>query len=242
MQGVGFRPYVHRLARELGLGGLRAQRRARRAARGRGRAEAVDALPRAAAAPRRRRWRAVERGRAEAIAGRRGERGVRDRAERRAAGAAARRSPPTPRPATPACASCFDPADRRYRYPFVNCTDCGPRFTIVRGVPYDRPRTTMAGFAMCAACRAEYEDPRDRRFHAQPNACPACGPRARLVGAGAGAGAATPSRVAAARCAAGAIVAVKGLGGYHLACRADDEARGRARCARASTARTSRSR
>jgi hydrogenase maturation protein HypF len=122
------------------------------------------------------------------------------------------------------CADCLaelhDAADRRYRYPFVNCTNCGPRFTIVRGVPYDRPLTTMAGFAMCPACRAEYDDPRDRRFHAQPNACPACGPQARLLGGGEAVDAVAG---AAALLRDGAIVAVKGLGGYHLACRADHE-------------------
>ena len=79
------------------------------------------------------------------------------------------------------CEDCLaeirDPANRRYRYPFTNCTNCGPRFTIVRGVPYDRPLTTMASFEMCAGCRAEYEDPLDRRFHAQPNACPTAAPR-----------------------------------------------------------------
>ncbi len=128
------------------------------------------------------------------------------------------------------CADCLaeltDPADRRFRYPFINCTNCGPRFTIVRGVPYDRPLTTMAGFQMCERCRGEYEDPGDRRFHAQPNACPDCGPRARLVVAGespAGGDGMDAPAATALLLSRGAIVAVKGLGGYHLACRADDE-------------------
>jgi hydrogenase maturation protein HypF len=117
-------------------------------------------------------------------------------------------------------AELFDPADRRHRYPFINCTNCGPRFTIVRAVPYDRPLTTMAGFEMCDACRSEYSDPRDRRFHAQPNACPVCGPRVRL-----GDSEGDDAMAAAARLlASGGVLAVKGLGGYHLACRADDGA------------------
>jgi hydrogenase maturation protein HypF len=118
-----------------------------------------------------------------------------------------------------------DPSDRRFRYPFINCTNCGPRFTIVRDVPYDRPLTTMAGFAMCAACRSEYEDPGDRRFHAQPNACPVCGPRVRLLDATGTEiwGAGDPIRATAARLRAGEIVAVKGLGGYHLVCDAASE-------------------
>jgi hydrogenase maturation protein HypF len=112
-----------------------------------------------------------------------------------------------------------DPADRRFCYPFINCTNCGPRFTIVRDVPYDRPLTTMSSFAMCAQCAAEYDDPADRRFHAQPVCCPACGPRLRLVhGDGTElSGAGDPIAGAAALLQAGHVVAVKGLGGYHLA-------------------------
>ena len=124
------------------------------------------------------------------------------------------------------CADCLaellDPADRRHRYPFINCTNCGPRFTIVRGVPYDRPLTTMSGFRMCAACQAEYGDPTDRRFHAQPNACADCGPALALHGSdGAPIAAADPLGAAVQALRAGQVVAVKGLGGYHLACRAD---------------------
>lgn len=118
-----------------------------------------------------------------------------------------------------------DPDDRRFRYPFINCTACGPRFTIVREVPYDRPKTTMAGFTMCAACQHEYEDPRDRRFHAEPNACPACGPRARLVGPDGGVllDGDAAVQTAARAIADGAIVAVKGAGGFVLAADARNE-------------------
>jgi hydrogenase maturation protein HypF len=118
----------------------------------------------------------------------------------------------------------FDPRDRRYRYPFLNCTNCGPRLTIIRGSPYDRERTTMAGFAMCRACRAEYEDPRDRRFHAQPTACPVCGPQLQaLDDRGRAIGIDSPLAVAVAELGRGQIVAIKSLGGYHLACHAGNE-------------------
>ncbi|MGE5229776.1 MAG: carbamoyltransferase HypF, partial [Deltaproteobacteria bacterium] len=132
----------------------------------------------------------------------------------------------------------LDPADRRHEYPFTNCTNCGPRFTIIEGLPYDRERTTMRRFPLCPACRREYEDPADRRFHAEPNACPVCGPRVRLLrlaepergnaggvvelAAGAEGDPAAPIRAAAELLRAGEILAVKGLGGFHLACDATD--------------------
>ncbi len=117
-----------------------------------------------------------------------------------------------------------DPADRRYRYPFVNCTNCGPRFTLVRDVPYDRPLTTMADFALCTACETEYHDPADRRFHAQPACCPDCGPRLRLKNAAGEGVAGDPIAETAALLRDGQVLAIKGLGGYHLAVLAADEA------------------
>ena len=115
------------------------------------------------------------------------------------------------------CADCLremrDPADRRFGHPFITCTNCGPRYTVITDLPYDRPATTMAGFPMCDACSVEYHDPRDRRFHAQTIACPDCGPR--LSG---------PIMATADALLSGEVVAIKGIGGYHLACRADDAA------------------
>jgi hydrogenase maturation protein HypF len=216
VQGVGFRPYVYRIAREEGLGGF-----VRNDERGvvidvEGSAEAIERfvarLP-AEAPP----LAAIEAVAWTALPPT-GEQEFRILDSARGGEPAA---PVTADAAT--CDACLaellDPADRRHRYPFINCTNCGPRFTIVRGVPYDRARTTMAGFAMCAACRAEYDDPGDRRFHAQPNACPECGPSVRLGDARGDAAV----RAAVDALLGGAIVAVKGLGGYHLACRADDE-------------------
>ena len=124
------------------------------------------------------------------------------------------------------CEDCLremrDPADRRFGYPFINCTQCGPRYTIVRGIPYDRPNTTMADFAMCGPCAAEYDDPASRRFHAQPIACPRCGPGVWLVdSAGRQIVCDDPIAEAARILRQSGILAIKGLGGFHLACRAD---------------------
>jgi hydrogenase maturation protein HypF len=216
VQGVGFRPHVYRVASSLRLGGyvLNDERGVLLEAEG-----PDDAVARFI---RRLREEApplaeIQRMTSEEVA-LRGEDGFRILASGREGEPLAL---VTADAAT--CADClaelFDPGDRRHRYPFVNCTNCGPRFTIVRGVPYDRPLTTMAGFTMCARCKAEYDDPGDRRFHAQPNACPECGPAVRL-------GDAVGEEALAAAAAAlrdGLIVAVKGIGGYHLACRAEDE-------------------
>ena len=222
VQGVGFRPFVFRQAHEFGLAGWVRNDEHGVLAEVEGPADAVEAFLaalRADAPPLAEVDRVVCR-----------ERAVRD--ETGFAIVASGVADPDGLPSAPitadstTCADClaelFDPADRRYRYPFVNCTNCGPRFTIVRGVPYDRALTTMAAFTMCAACQAEYDDPLDRRFHAQPNACPVCGPAVALVD-GAELAADDPVRATADALLAGRILAVKGLGGYHLACRADDE-------------------
>ncbi len=236
VQGVGFRPFVYRLAHEQGLGGyvlndelgvlleVEGARAAVEGFLGRLREEApplavIDGLACDALEPR-------------------GEHEFRILASVRTGGGPAHPAAPvTPDSAT--CPDCLaelaDPDDRRYRYPFTNCTNCGPRFTIVTGVPYDRPLTTMAPFAMCADCAREHGDPLDRRFHAQPNACPSCGPRVRIAdadgrpiaidgdGDGDRDGALDEVGWIAERLAAGAIVAVKGIGGFHLVCDAADE-------------------
>jgi hydrogenase maturation protein HypF len=222
VQGVGFRPFVYRLAQRCGIGGFVYNDSRGVVIEAEGDPGAVaEFLRRVAAEPPP--LAILERVETEWLS------------PRGATGFRIIGSPegqPADAPVTPDTATCpeclselLDPRDRRFRYPFINCTNCGPRFTIVRGVPYDRPRTTMAGFTMCPACRREYEDPLDRRFHAQPNACPACGPHLTLLERS---GAALAQRDQALACMAralcdGAIVAVKGLGGYHLACLGRDE-------------------
>jgi hydrogenase maturation protein HypF len=222
VQGVGFRPAMFRLADELGLAGFVRNDREGVWLEIEGEPTVLDrfvaGLP--AAAPPASRIDAVE---VESM-------GALDEHAFRIAEsppAVAGRDAAAAIPADLApCADCLreltDPADRRYRYPFINCISCGPRFTIVRDVPYDRAKTTMATFAMCSACVAEYEDPRVRRFHAEPNACPECGPKARLVGGDPLEGDAAV-RAAAGAVAAGAIVAVKGAGGFVLAVDATNE-------------------
>ncbi|MCE9573114.1 MAG: carbamoyltransferase HypF [Deltaproteobacteria bacterium] len=210
VQGVGFRPWIYRLARELGVAG-----QVHNDARG----VVIEAF-------------APERV-LETFVGRIGREApgrVRDLfwdpIERDpvtpeftidtslAEGAVALSIPPDLTTCDDCLAEMRDPANRRYRYPFTNCTFCGPRFTIALDLPYDRPATTMAGFPLCPDCLAEYRDPADRRFHAQPIACPVCGPKLRLTPPGSG----DALDDAAALLRDGAIVAIKGLGGFHLAC------------------------
>lgn len=220
VQGVGFRPWVYRIAHEIGVGG-----RVHNHARGvtieafgePGDLATLVARLRTPPAPAR-----VVKLETEAIT----PEPARDFViVHSVAGGAPVLSIP---PDLATCADCereiTDPEDRRYRYPFTNCTACGPRFTIATGVPYDRPATTMAPFVMCPACQREYDSPLDRRFHAQPNACPVCGPRLALwTPDGARIASEDPIGDLAARLVDGSIAAIKGLGGFHLAC---DAARG----------------
>ena len=226
VQAVGFRPFVYRLARELGLDG-----RVRNTA---GRVE-IEVAGNPAVLERftgRLRTDAPPRARVESVA-------VSDIPETAwprpgsgftilesvAATSAERLFPPDIATCDDCLRELLDPANRRFRYPFINCTNCGPRATIIEDLPYDRARTSMRDFPLCPACEAEYRDPANRRFHAEPVACPACGPRlvyrrpgdAAPVALGEDALAAAVSDIAAGR-----IVAIKGLGGYHLACDATD--------------------
>jgi hydrogenase maturation protein HypF len=221
VQGVGFRPFVHTLATGLGLAGFVGNDAAGVFAEVEGDPAAVE------------RFRDLLVSQAPPLA-------LIDRVEAVAippTGAArfeiAASVPGGERstlisPDTATCDDCLrelmDPADRRYRYPFVNCTNCGPRFTIIRSVPYDRPFTTMAGFPLCDACAAEYHDPADRRFHAQPVCCPACGPALRVLDADGKPVSGDPVEATATALADGLVIAVKGLGGYHLAADAASEA------------------
>jgi hydrogenase maturation protein HypF len=218
VQGVGFRPFVHGLATRLGLAGLVGNDAHGVFVEVEGSEVAVEAF-RAGLEREAPPLAVIERVTAVPLPAT-GAAGFEIVASRGSGERSALVSPDT---AT--CADCLadlaDPGDRRYRYPFTNCTNCGPRFTIVRDVPYDRPNTTMVGFAMCPACAAEYHDPTDRRFHAQPTCCPACGPRPRLLGGAERAG--EPISEAAGLLVEGAVVAVKGLGGYHLAADAASE-------------------
>jgi hydrogenase maturation protein HypF len=217
VQGVGFRPFVARLAGELGVCGWVRNDGGSVTVHAEGPPAALDELERAlrARAPRLAVVDTVRRAPLEPL-------GLLDFRVATSGDAHGARLVP---PDAATCAACvrelFDPADRRFRYPFINCTDCGPRFTVIEALPYDRERTSMRGFPLCGDCRREYEDPADRRFHAEPVACPSCGPRPRFVGSGPGD---DPVAAAAAVLTAGGIVALKGLGGFHLACDATDEA------------------
>ncbi|MFG1697657.1 carbamoyltransferase HypF [Nonomuraea sp. NPDC049309] len=223
VQGVGFRPFVCGLAGAYGVSGFVGNDPGGVFIEAEGEPGALEAFTAglAAKAPPLARVERVRVEPAEPV----GEPGFRIVPSRHAEPAAGVALVP---PDAGTCAACLrelrDPADRRHRYAFANCTDCGPRFTIVTGVPYDRCATTMADFAMCAACAREYADPADRRFHAQPVCCPACGPALRALDGDGRPVDGDPVEVAARWLESGRVVAVKGLGGHHLAVLAADAA------------------
>jgi len=220
VQGVGFRPFVYGLARRHALSGFVSNDGRGGRSEVEGEEAALNAFAGAieAEAPP---LSKIERIRIRDLP----NAGFRGFAIRRSADEGEKRAWISPD--TSVCPEClrelFDSGDRRYRYPFINCTHCGPRFTIVEGVPYDRDRTTMRAFEMCPSCRREYEDPEDRRFHAQPNACPVCGPRVWLVDGNGCRNDDDVFRRVGEVLRADGIVAIKGLGGFHLACDARNE-------------------
>jgi hydrogenase maturation protein HypF len=228
VQGVGFRPFVWRLATELGLAGRVRNAAGRVEVEVAGSSQALDAFARrlrAEAPPRARVERIAEVHLDAAVAASLPTPFEIDQSV--TAVASDRLFPPDIATCDDCLSELFDPTDRRYRYPFINCTNCGPRATIIDELPYDRAQTTMRAFPLCEACEREYRNPADRRFHAEPVACPACGPRLAWRATGAPAPSATGEGALAAAIHAlrtGHIVAVKGLGGYHLACDATDEA------------------
>jgi len=214
VQGVGFRPFVYRLAHEEGLGGFIGNDTDGVTIEIEGGCERVESFLR------RLRAEAPALARVDSVTVR--EIAPRNEEDFRIAASEVLGAVATGIPADAAtCPDClrelFDPADRRFRYPFLNCTNCGPRFSITRRIPYDRPQTSMAKFKMCSLCQAEYDDPANRRFHAQPNACWDCGPRVWMADAD---GAAHVSGDPVERCleeiVAGRVVAIKGIGGFHL--------------------------
>ncbi|MGI8498490.1 MAG: carbamoyltransferase HypF [Gemmatimonadaceae bacterium] len=223
VQGVGFRPFVHRLAREHGVTGWVLNDENGVRVHAEGAAVAVSEFERQLTqmAPAAARIDAVEMTDAAPLGG-----GAND--FRIVASEPGCRPTAGITPDLPVCDGCLadltDPSDRRAGYPYVNCTECGPRYSIVLALPYDRAATTMRGWAMCVRCTAEYDAPADRRFHAQPTACPECGPHYELreaSGAGRVTGDVAAISAACALLRQGGIVAIKGLGGYHLACDAD---------------------
>ncbi|MEJ2604318.1 MAG: carbamoyltransferase HypF, partial [Gammaproteobacteria bacterium] len=222
VQGVGFRPFVFRLAREHGITGWVRNRLGEVEIRAQGDAAAVarfrDGLVTAAPPLSRPTLSADEPAEGDVYE------------DFRILDSAASESP---RIFVPPdyfmCEDCraelTDPTDRRHRYPFINCTQCGPRYTLIEALPYDRPNTSMAAFPLCPECQREYLDPSDRRFHAEPVACPACGPSVSLRAGGGTVGAREAALAGAVgRLRAGDILAVKGIGGYHLMCSATDAA------------------